>query len=168
MILEEDKEGVMKGKVNESKRSLSVAHTASRSARKMAASATAITVTFRHVDPTDAIRHYAERKLEHIAVRLKRACSIHLILSVDKYRHQGEVTVKCGRFTVTAQEETKDLYAVIDLLADKVGRQLKSHLAKAATLRVRAPSTGQLLSAAEDLSASEERPIRLARAASEQ
>jgi ribosomal subunit interface protein len=160
LILEEDKEGVMKGKVNDSKRSLSVGLTASRSAHKVAATATAINVTFRHVDPTDAIRHYAERKLEHIAVRLKRACSIHLILTVDKYRHQGEVTVKCGRFTVTAQEETKDLYAVIDLLADKVGRQLKSHLAKAATQRVRARSTGAILTAAEDLKTSEDRMTR--------
>lgn len=151
----------MKGKVNESKRSLSAGHAAKRSAQKVATAATAITVTFRHVDPTDAIRHYAERKLEHIAARLKRACSIHLILTVDKYRHQGEVTVKCGRFSVTAQEETKDLYAVIDCLADKVGRQLKSHLAKAATQRVRARSTGAVLSAAEDRKTSEERMTRL-------
>ena len=89
-----------------------------------------VTVTFRHVEPTDAIRLYAERKFAHVGKLLKRTCQAHLILTVDKYRQHGEVTVKSGRLSVSAQEETKDLYSVIDLLADKVGRQLKKHLEK--------------------------------------
>lgn len=142
----------MKSKARVGKDARSLVRNANRSGGKVSATATALTVTFRHVEPSDAIRRYAERKLEHIGSRLKRSCSIHLILTVDKYRHQGEVTVKCGRFSVTAQDETKDLYAVIDRLADKIGRQLKSHLAKMATQRVRTPSAGELLSVAEDLS----------------
>ena len=145
----------MKGKASEEKPGQPVRKT-SRARRKASAIVSEVTVTFRHVAPTDAIREYAERKLKHIGARLKRSCSVHLILTVDKYRHQGEVTVKCGRFDLTAQEETKDLYAVIDLLADKVGRQLKCHLAKVETRRVRAPSTGEVLSFAEDSSNAEE------------
>lgn len=108
-----------------------------------------VVVTFRHVDPTEALRVYAQRKLAHVAKYLKRACDVHLILTVDKYRQHGEVTVKSGRFAVTAQEETKDLYSVIDLLADKVERQLKKHLEKIKARKVRALSTGEVLSAAE-------------------
>ena len=48
---------------------------------------------------------------------------------------------------MTAQEETKDLYSVIDLLADKVGRQLKKHLEKFKGKKIRSPSTGEVLSA---------------------
>ena len=110
-----------------------------------------VAVTFRHVEPTEAIRSYAERKLSHLAKYLKRACEVHLILSVDKYRQHGEVTVKSGRLAVTAQEETKDLYSVIDLLADKVERQLKKHLAKIEARKVRSLSTGEVLSAAEEM-----------------
>jgi ribosome hibernation promoting factor len=106
-----------------------------------------VTVTFRHVESTDAIRLYAERKLAHVAQVLKRECAVHLILSVDKYRQRGEVTVKSGRLAVVAaQGETKDLYSVIDLLADKVERQLKAHLEKIQTRKCRAPSAGELLS----------------------
>ncbi|HEX4209776.1 MAG TPA: ribosome-associated translation inhibitor RaiA [Candidatus Binataceae bacterium] len=141
----------MKGKTIQGKHAQSVVRQVQRAAHKTRAASSAITVTFRHLEPSDAIRQYAERKLEHIGSRLKRSCSIHLILTVDKYRHEGEVTVKCGRFAVTAKDETKDLYEVIDRLADKVGRQLKSHFAKAATQRVRALSTGEVLSVAEDL-----------------
>jgi ribosome hibernation promoting factor len=142
----------MKVKTREGKTARLSVRKAKRAGGKVKANASALMVTFRHVEPTEAIRGYAERKLGHIASRLKRSCSIHLILTVDKYRHCGEVTVKCGRFSVAAQDETKDLYAVIDLLAAKVGRQLKSHLAKVETQRVRTHSAGEVLSVAEDLS----------------
>jgi putative sigma-54 modulation protein len=147
----------MKAKASESNRSRSNQGTIRRPARKAAVPAVAVTVTFRHVEPTPSIRQYAERKLNLVAARLKRACSIHLILTIDKYRHQGEVTVKSGRFTMTAREETKDLYAVIDVLADKISRQLKTNLAKIETRRVRAASTGEILAAAEDLTITGER-----------
>ena len=138
------------GKIGQGKRSREVARKARRSSRKAGLPVTDVTVTFRHVEPTEALRSYAERKLSHLAEFLQRACQVHLILSVDKYRQHGEVTVKSGHLAVTAQEETKDLYSVIDLLADKVGRQLKSHLGKVKAKRVRAPSTGEVLSEAEE------------------
>jgi putative sigma-54 modulation protein len=121
-----------------------------RIARVADGNLTNVSVTFRHVEPTDAIRLYAERKLAHISRLLKRSCDAHLILTVDKYRQHGEVTVKSGRLSVTAQEETKDLYSVIDLLADKVGRQLKKHIEKFKAKKVRSPSTGEVLSASEE------------------
>jgi ribosomal subunit interface protein len=123
---------------------------ARRTARVADSTGTDVTVTFRHVEPTDAIRLYAERKLAHVGKVLKRSCYVHLILTVDKYRQHGEVTVKSGRLSVTAEEETKDLYSVIDLLADKVGRQLKKHLEKFKAKKVRSLSTGEVLSASEE------------------
>ena len=122
-----------------------------RAARLADAPATEVSVTFRHVEPTDAIRLYAERKFAHVGTLLKRTCQAHLILTVDKYRQHGEVTVKSGRLSVSAQEETKDLYSVIDLLADKVGRQLKKHLEKFKAKKIRSPSTGEVLSASEEV-----------------
>ena len=140
----------MRGKAGEGKRSRALTRKSRGATRKSQVPATAVSVTFRHIEPTEAIRAYAERKLSHMAKYLKRACEVHLILTVDKYRHRGEVTVKSGFLAVAAQEETKDLYSVIDLLADKVGRQLKSHLGKVKAKKVRAPSTGEVLSAAQD------------------
>ena len=132
------------------KRSRKVARVARRRSRVSTPAATTVTVTFRHLEPTDALRQYAERKLAHLGKFLKRPCDAHVILSVDKYRQHGEVTVKSGRLSVTAVEETKDLYSVIDLLADKVGRQLKKHLEKFKAKKVRSPSTGELLTDSEE------------------
>ena len=112
--------------------------------------ATTVTVTFRHLDPSNAVRGYAERKFAHLGKFLKRACEAHVILSVDKYRQHGEVTVKSGRLSATAEQESRDLYSVIDLLEDKIVRQLTRHLEKIATNKVRALSAGELLSEAEE------------------
>lgn len=141
----------MRGKASEGKKSRALTRKSRRAIGKSRVPATAVSVTFRHIEPTEAIRAYAVRKLSHVAKYLKRACDVHVILTVDKYRHRGEVTVKSGYLAVAAQEETKDLYSVIDLLADKVGRQLKSHLGKVKAKKVRAPSTGEVLGAAQEI-----------------
>ena len=132
------------------KRARAATRKARRSTRLGEAGVCNVTVTFRHVEPTDAIRQYAERKFAHVGKLIKRACEAHLILSVDKYRQHGEVTVKSGRLSVTAAVETKDMYSVIDLLADNVGRQLTKHLEKIKAKKVRSPSTGQVLAASEE------------------
>jgi putative sigma-54 modulation protein len=139
----------MRNKAGLGKRSRSVTRRSRRTAAKARIPAPDVALTFRNIQPTDAIRTYAVRKLSHPAKLLKRACQVHLILTVDKYRHRGEVTVKSGHLTVAAQEETKDLYSVIDLLADKVERQLKSQLGKNAAKKLRTPSAGELMSSEE-------------------
>ncbi len=110
---------------------------------------TTVTVTFHQVTPSEAIRRYAERKFARFGKFLKRACEAHVILSVDKYRQRGEVTVKSGRLSAAAAQESKDLYSVIDLLEDKVIRQLTRHLEKLEARKVRALSAGEILSEAE-------------------
>jgi ribosome hibernation promoting factor len=140
----------MKSRAKEGKRSRAATRKTRRAAR-LVQPETRVTVTFRHVEPTAALREYAERKLAHIAKVAKRACDVHLILSVDKYRQHGEVTVKSGKLAVTAQEETKDLYSVIDLLVDKIGRQLKRNLEKISGRKMRAPSAPEVLTAVEEI-----------------
>ena len=80
-----------------------------RAERIANAPTTEVTVTFRHVEPTDAIKDYAEKKFAHFGRSIKRACVAHLILTVDKYRQHGEVTVKSGRLSVVAQEELRSV-----------------------------------------------------------
>ena len=141
----------MSFKAAKGKATRKVARTVKTTARRAQQTQTVVTVTFRHVEPTDAIRLYAEKKLAHVSKLLKRPCEAHVILTVDKYRQHGEVTLKSGRLSVTAEEETKDLYSVIDLLTDKVSRQLKKTIGKRKTSHTRALSTGEVATAAEEL-----------------
>ena len=132
------------------KKSRAVARKARR-AQRIAPSDVAVHVTFRHIEATDALRQYAERKFAHLGRILKRPAEAHVILEVDKYRQMGEVTFKSGYLAATAAEENTDLYAVIDLLTDKVGRQLKKHVEKVKGKKMRAPSTPEVLAEAEEL-----------------
>jgi len=118
--------------------------------QRLGVSEVVVNVTFRHMEATDALRLYAEKKFAHLGRILKRPAQAHLILEVDKYRQCGEVTFKSGRIAATAAEENTDLYAVIDLLTDKVGHQLKKHVEKVNSKKMRSPSTHAVLAAAEE------------------
>ncbi len=131
------------------KKSRAIGRKAKR-AQRLAVVNVAVNVTFRHMEATDALRQYAEKKFAHLGRVLKQPAEAHLILEVDKYRQCGEVTFKCGRITATAAEENKDLYAVIDLLTDKVDHQLKKHVEKVKSKKMRSLSTPEVLAAAEE------------------
>ena len=89
-----------------------------------------ISVTFRHVDPTPALRQYAEEKLERVKKYLRRPVDAHVILSVAKERHVAEITLQADHVTMFAQEETHDLYSAIDLTLDKLEHQAQKLKAK--------------------------------------
>jgi ribosomal subunit interface protein len=131
------------------KKSRAIARKAKRQHR-LKGSEIAVNVTFRHMEGTDALRQYAEKKFAHLGRILKQPAEAHLILEVDKYRQCGEVTFKSGRIAATATEENTDLYAVIDLLTDKIGHQLKKHVEKVKSKKMRSPSTPEVLAAAEE------------------
>jgi putative sigma-54 modulation protein len=89
-----------------------------------------IAVTFRHVDPTPALRTYAEEKLARVRKYLRRPVDAHVILSVAKERHVAEITLQADHVTMFAQEETHDLYSAIDLALDKLEHQAQKLKAK--------------------------------------
>jgi len=89
-----------------------------------------VMVTFRHVDPTDGLRQYAEDKVQRVHKFLRRPIEAHVILSVEKQRHIAEVQVTANHLNINATEETGDLYSAIDLAMTKIERQVKKHVAK--------------------------------------
>ena len=90
-----------------------------------------INVTFRHVDPTPALRSHAEEKLERMVKKyLRRPVDAHVILSVSKERHAAEITLQADHVTMFAKEETTDLYAAIDLAVSKLEHQAQKLRAK--------------------------------------
>jgi putative sigma-54 modulation protein len=83
-----------------------------------------ITVTFRHLDPTPALRAYAEEKVGRVAKKyLRRPVDAHVILGVSKERHVAEITLQADHVTMFAKEETHDLYSAIDLALEKLEHQ---------------------------------------------
>ena len=90
-----------------------------------------VSVTFRHTQPTDALKHYAEEKMHKIGKFFSRPLEAHVVLSVDsKDRQLAEVTLHTHRSTIDGREETTSLYSAIDLVMDKVEQQLRKYKTK--------------------------------------
>ena len=89
-----------------------------------------ITVTFRHLDSTDAVKDYAEEKSEHFTKFLGEPVEVHWVLSVEKVRHFAEATVTASGVSVTAKEENNDMYAAIDKTASRLKAQVLKHKEK--------------------------------------
>jgi putative sigma-54 modulation protein len=89
-----------------------------------------VTVTFRHIEPTEALRKYAQGKLQRLSKYLHRPMDAHVILSVLKKNHRAEINLSANGTSLFSEDETNDLYSAIDLALDKIERQVKKLNAK--------------------------------------
>ena len=91
-----------------------------------------ITVTFRHIDSTDALKNYAIEKTGRLKKYLVdfEPVEIHWVLTVEKIRHITDVTIVANGMTIKAQESTQDLYSAIDMVIDKLEKQVIKHKEK--------------------------------------
>lgn len=90
-----------------------------------------LTVTGHHLDITDSLRHYVTSKMERLERHSDDVNDVHVILTVEKQRQKAEATVNVKGAQLFAETIEEDMYAAIDLLTDKLDRQLIKHKEKA-------------------------------------
>ena len=83
-----------------------------------------LNVSGHHVEVTPAIRTYVKNKLERVTRHFDHVIDAHVILTVEKLRQKAEVTLHVSGKDLHCESEEEDLYAAIDLLADKLDRQV--------------------------------------------
>ena len=84
-----------------------------------------VTVSGHHVDVTPAMKEYAFEKADKLA-RYFGAKEAVVTLKIERDRQIAEMIVYAPRHhTLMAQTEQLDMYAAIDLVTDKMERQLK-------------------------------------------
>ena len=87
-----------------------------------------ITVTVRHEQVTDALREYAQKKIEGIHLDYPRIIEAKAILDVQKNRHVAEIILFCANhIVIDASSETDDMYKSIDETIDKIARRMRKH-----------------------------------------
>ena len=84
-----------------------------------------VSITFRHVDPSDAIKQHAEDKVGKLQKFLRQPMTARVTLSIDKLQHAAEVQVSSGGEHFEAHEATDDMYAAIDKVMTKLERQIR-------------------------------------------
>ncbi|MFQ5846804.1 MAG: ribosome hibernation-promoting factor, HPF/YfiA family [Candidatus Methylomirabilales bacterium] len=89
-----------------------------------------IFLTGRNLEVTEALRQYAEEKVGRLQKYLEKITSAHIVLSLQKYRQIAEVTLRVRDLTIRGEESTADLYSSIDLVVEKLERQLQRYKGK--------------------------------------
>ena len=89
-----------------------------------------LSVTFRHMEASDALKDYAHEKISRLEKYLDSVLEANVVMSVEKFRHTADVTILSDGFKINGQEQTEDMYSAIDMVVDKLERQVKRHRQK--------------------------------------
>ena len=91
-----------------------------------------VTVTGRNIDLTPSLKEYLMEKLRRAQKHFDHPLEVTALLSVAKNpsianSQTAEVTLKVNGTVIRGEESTENMYASIDLVADKIERQLRKY-----------------------------------------
>ena len=89
-----------------------------------------VTVTGKNIEITNALKNVVEKKLDKLDKYFSPNVEAHATLSVQKNRQIIEVTIPFNGVILRGEEATDDMYASIDLVLDKLERQIKKQKTK--------------------------------------
>jgi putative sigma-54 modulation protein len=89
-----------------------------------------LNISGHHVDVTEAMRNYAQDKMQKLERHYDHITNAHIVLTVEKLRQRAEATLHVSGAELFADADSDDLYAAIDSLIDKLDRQLIKHKEK--------------------------------------
>lgn len=89
-----------------------------------------INVSGHHVNVTPALREYVTSKLAKLQRHFDHITNTNVTLTVEKLIQKAEASVHVAGADLFAACESEDMYTAIDLLTDKLDRQLIKHKEK--------------------------------------
>jgi len=88
------------------------------------------TVTGKNIEVTEALKDIAVQKISKLEKFFTSETSANITMSVEKKIHKIEVTIPIKGSAIRAEEHDETMYAAIDLVVDKLERQLIKHRQK--------------------------------------
>ncbi|WP_322996166.1 ribosome hibernation-promoting factor, HPF/YfiA family [Castellaniella sp.] len=92
-----------------------------------------LTITGRHLEITPAIREYVHTKTARVLRHFDQVIDTQVLLSIQPLKHTAEITMRLRGKDLHCEATDENLYAAIDLLVDKVDRQVIKYKSKAQT-----------------------------------
>jgi putative sigma-54 modulation protein len=91
-----------------------------------------LSVTFRHMDATEALKEYAREKVDRIRKYFPDPIKAHVVLACDRgYNHVADVMITLHNgIVIKGEETTEDMYSSIDLVMAKIERQVRRYKEK--------------------------------------
>lgn len=95
-------------------------------------------VTFRHMEPTDALKAYARERMERVRKYLPDPISCHVVLSTERHNHRIDVAFQLHNgLAIAGHEITENMYSSIDLCIAKIERQVRKYKGKLEGMKAR-------------------------------
>ncbi|HHP0557044.1 TPA: ribosome hibernation-promoting factor, HPF/YfiA family [Streptococcus pneumoniae] len=104
-----------------------------------------------NLEVTEAIRDYVVSKLEKIEKYFQPEQELDARINLKVYREKTakvEVTIPLGSITLRAEDVSQDMYGSIDLVTDKIERQIRKNKTKIERKNKNKVATGQLFTEA--------------------
>ncbi|MCX5863187.1 MAG: ribosome-associated translation inhibitor RaiA [Desulfomonile sp.] len=89
-----------------------------------------LSVTFRHMEPSEALKNYVHERTAKLSKYIDKPVESQVILTVHKFRQIVDVVINVDGLRIAGQEAHEDMYAAIDLVMDKIERQVKKYREK--------------------------------------
>ena len=89
-----------------------------------------INISGHHVEVTAALKDYVLNKFDRLQRHFDHITNTDVTLSVEKLRQKAEANVHVSGADLFATAESEDMYAAIDMLTDKLDRQIIKHKEK--------------------------------------
>lgn len=83
--------------------------------------------TGRHVEVSDSLKLLANERVKKLSHFLDDIMDVHVVLVVEKHRHQAEVTLKTRLGSFLASAETDDMYVSLGQAMDRLEAQTHRH-----------------------------------------
>jgi putative sigma-54 modulation protein len=92
-------------------------------------------LTGQHLTITPAIRDYVVGKLGRVRRHFDHVIDVAVVMTVEKLAHKVEANLHASGKDIHVEAVEPDMYAAIDLLADRLDRQVVKHKEKLALRR---------------------------------
>lgn len=84
-------------------------------------------ITGRHLVITSALRQHIESRFDRLVRYDVKLTHLEVILGVSKLQHHAEVVCTMQGRRIQAKASTREMYATIDQLVDRLGTQIRKH-----------------------------------------
>ena len=84
-----------------------------------------ISITFRHVDPTEALKQYVEEKVGRVQKFLSGPAQAAVVLSTERHLQDCDLTISGAGRTFKSSESSDDMYASVDRAVDRIEKQVR-------------------------------------------
>lgn len=84
----------------------------------------------KNIEVTDALRDYVEKRIGKLEKYLGEITNVQVTLVVEKNMHRVEVTIPVEGMIIRGEEASNDMYASIDLVVEKLERQVQKYRAR--------------------------------------